>query len=285
MNDNKLIQDTNTTYGIVCRWIDPATGYGFVVGTQEAFFKSPAKLVSVRYKEDEVINISFVVSVAQHLAYIYLNGIPSGAVELPVNAQGNPEPFNIASNMTFNSEYCDFDLYRVRIYQYGLTIPDVIHNYLSDIHSISLYDQNQLTLATDATQLDYNKLVKYNEDHPDEPTMPYATWKISKNDEFGRDTLPYYKGDKRTADVTFVNPPLNAALDKKEITPWYYYTHTPGYTSTGVEIDVQGTSSQAYPRRNYKTKFKKAKTWVFNYGPLEGQSVAADHYFDKGNGE
>lgn len=257
-NDDKTIQTTNIEHGIVCKWIDPSTQNGFVIGTQEAFFQSPAKLVSVRYKEDEVINISFVVSVAEHLAYIYLNGIPSGATELPVDAQGRPEPFIVNTNLTFNSNYCDFDLYRVRVYQYGLTIPNVIHNYLSDIHSIALYDQNQLTLATNASQLDYNLLAKYNEDHPEAPTMPYSTWKITKNDEFGRETLPYYKGDERKATITFVNPPLDRALEKGDITPYFYYTHSPSFIAEGVDINVQGTSSQGYPRRNYKTKYKKA---------------------------
>ena len=278
-NENKTIQTTNTEHGIVCKWLDPSTGNGFVIGTQEAFFQSPAKLVSVRYKEDEVINISFVVSVAEHLAYIYLNGIPSGATELPVNSQGGPEPFIVQSNLTFNSTYCDFDLYRIRVYQYGLTIPNVIHNYLSDIHSIAMYDQNQLTLATNDSQLDYNLLVKYNEEHPDAPTMPYATWKITKNDEFGRETLPYYKGDERKATINFVNPPLDRALENSEITPYFYYTHCPSFIAEGVDINVQGTSSQGYPRRNYKTKYKKATSWKFTYGPLEGQSVAEDHYF------
>lgn len=174
MDEDNTINTTNTTDGVVCKWLN-AAGQGFCIGTQEAFFQSPRQLVSVRYKEDEIINISFVVSKSEHLVYIYLNGILSGATDLPVDANNNPVPFVVNSNLAFNSDYCDFDLFRVRVYQYGLTMPNVIHNYLSDIHSISLYDQNQLTKASTPNLLSYELLTQYNEEHPNELTMPYAT--------------------------------------------------------------------------------------------------------------
>ena len=72
-----------------------------------------------------------------NLCYIYLNGILSGAIAMPVGAGSS---FTINSAFEFNSEYCDFDLYRFRVYELGLTMPQVIHNYLSDMHSIVLYD-------------------------------------------------------------------------------------------------------------------------------------------------
>ena len=71
------------------------------------------------------------------MLYIYLNGILSGANKLPNQASGY---FQIDSPFVFNSDYCDVDLYRFRIYETSLDMPDVIHNYLSDIHSIALYD-------------------------------------------------------------------------------------------------------------------------------------------------
>ena len=279
MNDAKTIQETNITTGVICKWLN-SNGEGFVIGTQEAFFQSPEKLVSVRYKEDEVINIGFVVSADDSLVYIYLNGILSGATTLPPLTSAAPS-FSITSDLVFDSTYCDFDLYRVRIYESGLTMPQVIHNYLSDLHDIGKYDQNQLTLTTNPYVLSYEKLLAYNEEHPTEVTMPYMTWKIpaSSKDAKGRETLPYYKGDKRKVNVKFVNTPLDAALDAGEIDEWYYYTHCPSFTAENVDIDVQGTSSQGYPRRNYKTKYKKAKKWKFSHGPLAGQLMTQDWYF------
>jgi hypothetical protein len=71
--------------------------------------------------------------------------------------------------------------------------------------------------------------------------MPYAVWKIkdSNRDE----KLPYFKGDGCKVDITFVNPSLDRALETGEIDEWYYYTHSPSFIATDVDIDVQGTSS------------------------------------------
>ncbi|MBQ9657418.1 MAG: hypothetical protein IJV31_01450 [Clostridia bacterium] len=144
-----------------------------------------------------------------------------------------------------NSNYCDFDLYRFRVYQDTLTMPDVIHNYLSDLHSIKLYDENDLARLTDPTELDYDRLVKYNKEHPGNQTMPYAVWTL--DNEADGDVLPYFKGNKKSVTIDFVNPCLDEALDlgvdAGGITEWYYYTHSPSYTVVGAEINVQGTSS------------------------------------------
>ena len=67
--------------GIVIKYLNQA-GQGFCVGTQEAYFNTPGNIANVRYKEDEVINLSFVISVTSHLLSIYLNGILSGALDL-----------------------------------------------------------------------------------------------------------------------------------------------------------------------------------------------------------
>jgi hypothetical protein len=51
-------------------------------------------------------------------------------------------------------------------------------------------------------------------------------------------TLPTFKGDKKTVRVEYENL---QAQDRS-------------FTSDNVQIDVQGTSSQFYPRKNFKTK-------------------------------
>ena len=55
--------------------------------------------------------------------------------------------------------------------------------------------------------------------------------------------------------------------------------------------NVQGTSSQKYPRRNYKLKFKgyDPKTipviWNYTQGPLAGYTLNSDYYFYKDTDE
>ena len=262
--------------GIVFKWMNTDSNFGFCLGTQEAFFQTQSGTVNVRYCEDEVINISFIVDITTHLCYIYLNGILSGAVTLPSNETNSvlmEKPFEI------NSAFCDFHLFRFRIYEYGLTMPEVIHNYLSDMHSILLYDQNQLARGNDPTELDFDKLVEYNNTHPNAVSMPYCTFEI----EDDTDILPRYKGNNKSCTMNFVNPPADQLLAAGLIKDWQYYTSSPSYTAKGADINVQGTSSQKYPRRNWKTKLKNAKkTWKYTAGPLAGKPIAdKNYYFDK----
>lgn len=280
MDEKNSFKTVETEKGVVLKWLNN-DNYGFCIGTQEAFFKTPSGVANVRYCEDEVINIAMVVSKTDKVCYVYLNGILSGAADLP---SGTGASFTVNSPFVFNSKYCDFDLYRFRIYyDLGLSMPQVIHNYLSDMHSIKLYDENQLTDPLDATALSYTELVKYNENHPENVTMPYATWQITDGTD---EKLSYKKGNNRAATVEFVNPPLDQALKNGDITPWLYYTHSPSFVADKVDLNVQGTSSQKYPRRNYKLKYKSAKdTWKYTQGPLAGYPLTKDYYFYKANGE
>lgn len=267
MDEENSFKTVETEKGVVVKWIN-SDGYGFCIGTQEAYFKTPSGTANVRYCEDEVINIAMVASKSDSLCYIYLNGILAGAIPMPT---GSGASFIINSPFVFNSNYCDFDLYRFRIYELGLTMPQVIHNYLSDMHSIVLYDQNQITEPLDATALSYDLLVKYNEDNPNALSMPYATWQITDGTD---ELLPWKKGNNRVATIDFVNPSLDAALEAGLISEWFYYTHCPSFHAEGVDINVQGTSSQKYPRRNYKTKYKSAKEkWVYTKGSLAGKPL------------
>ena len=252
------------TAGVIFKYLNNQ-GYGFCIGTQEAYFRTPSGIANVRYKEDEIINLSFVISKTSGLMSIYLNGILSGALSLSSTAS-----FRMDNNkFEITSEFCDIDIFKLRIYRAELSMPDVIHNYIADIHDVKLYDQNQLTDSTDGTILLYSKLLDYNKNYPDEPSMPYAVWEIIDNGSgfndpnkaphsIDDDKLPYFKGNDRYCKITFVNPSLDRAYEKGLINASFYKTHSPSYVGIGVGINVQGTSSQAYPRRNFKTKFKSA---------------------------
>ena len=271
---NMEMEESNTTRkivetdnNVVMKYLN-TNNEGFCIGTQEAYFNTAGKTVNVRYKEGEIINISFVIDNSRNTLSIYLNGILSGAVNLtgisPITMENIP--------FVINSQYCDFDLYKFRIYNIPLTMPEVIHNYLADIKDIALYDENQLTDVNDATKLSYTKLLEYNEEHPDNLTMPYVL--IDSSATPTDDELPHFKGGAKKVSITFVNPTADKLLADGTITELDYYTHCPSFTADNVDIDVQGTSSQKYPRRNFKTKFKKAKNWNYTQGSLAGQSVA-----------
>ena len=180
---------------------------GFVIGTQEAYFNTSGQTVNVKYKEGEIINISFVVDRSSDALSIYLNGILSGVASL------SAVPAITMENIPFliSSEYCDFDLYKFRVYPIALTMPDIIHNYIADIKNIDLYDENQLTDINDDTVLSYTALLKYNKDHPDDPTMPYAVIDMTKTPQ-GTD-LPHFKGANRAVRIEFTNPVADYLLE------------------------------------------------------------------------
>ena len=280
---NLVMNEKNTTRKIVrsdkyiaFKYLN-STGNGFAIGTQEAYFKAGGKVVNVKYKEDEIINLSFTVDGGKRLS-IYLNGILSGVVNLTGVAGFVMQeiPFEITS------DWCDFDLYNFRVYPLVLTMPEVIHNYIADTKSVDLYDENQLTDANDDNKLSYKKLLTYNESHKDTPTMPYTVIDLSGETSSGNSELPYAK----TADgingcrIEFTNPTADRLIETEQITAWEYYTRCPSYSANNVNINVQGTSSQIYPRRNFKTKFKKAKQWIYTAGPLAGKPVDYSYFFN-----
>jgi hypothetical protein len=208
------------------------------------------------------------------LIYIYINGLMSG-----IASYTNSDSFEAAiKELTFNSEYCDIDLFKLRVYETRLSQQNIVHNYAVDMLDVDMYDMNQIAIYNNnIPQIDFNKMLTYNVEHPDSPIMPYAVIKMVDGDE----RLPYVKDeDGRTCDIRFVNPALDRAYELKEITNAEYIMGCPSFESTGVNLNVQGTSSQGYPRRNFKAKFKKAKTWNYSKGPAAGQSLLSDITID-----
>ena len=252
---------------------------GFCLGTQEAFFKSKNSLVSGRYKEDDLVHVSFVIeaeganSNANKLMYIYINGVNSGI------AKYNLDTDTLASNcktLKINSNYCDIDLYKFRVYKINLTSQYVVQNYLADYNDADLYDMNAeiVDYTNGIPSINYLKMVEYNRTHPDAPLMPYMVVETTNSD----DVLPYKKmeGDAWSVNIEFVNPTLdyeyenNIWTNEDILSRGYkskdemYFCSAPSYKATGVDFNVQGTSSQGYPIRNYKAKFKSAKDkWVY----------------------
>lgn len=266
----------SSTDGVWCNYYN--NNIGFCLGTQEGFFKSRDTLVSGRYKEDDLVHVTFVVEAANannnrnKLIYMYINGINSGITKY------NTDTDNLASNcqkIVMNSKYCDVDLYKLRIYKTNLSPQGVVQNYLADYNSAELYDMNQeiADYNNGIPSINFTKMVQYNEDHPDALLMPYMV--IETTD--ANDVLPFKKqnGDGWLVNIEFVNPTLdyeynNKLWTNKDLEDRGYasneemYIHScPSYKAVGVDLNVQGTSSQGYPIRNYKAKFKNASSWIY----------------------
>ena len=275
----KVISTNNIVAGLYD--INGNSVTGFCVGPQDAFFSNGTDTVNVNFVENELVNISFVYQHSLKQLYIYINGVITGVIKSSIE---DGITFGINnSNFVFNSEYCDIDLYKLRIYQTDLNVNQIITNYAVDYKNIDLFDQRALAqenLALGEYQLSYDSMLDYNEKHPNAPLMPYIIFDTGNEDS----RLPYSKDDTKNISVEFVNTPLELAYTTgrleqlarddglisqneadgnkiKEAVKTYYKHHCPSFTTSlktadKVEFEVQGTSSQFYPRRNYKIKTK-----------------------------
>lgn len=276
---------------------------GILIGTQEALFSTGESTISARYKEDDIVSLTFVLerrtaTRTRPLIYIYINGVASG-----VCTYTSSESFEAqVSNMIFDSTYADIDLYNVRIYNIDFSSADVVHNYIADIKNVDIYDVNNniITYENNLPMIDYTKMLEYNQAHPSTPIEPYAVIKVRRDS----DKMPYFKGDKVPVDIKFVNPYLDYLWENRDsgavnpltgnpITEEEYLTGCPSFnyvtTDAGVtyaingvkgQLNVQGTSSQGYPRRNFKWKASlkdkqknQLSEWTYTNGPLKDQSL------------
>ena len=199
-------------------------GRGLFLTAQKVQMNSEQSEISMQFKENEHVRVSFVVEkrTENRLVYCYINGIMSGAIQYPANddfAQTNPVGISIGSNE------CTIDLYNIRVYDNDLTRTQILDNWIADTQDVddllARYQRNQVYDV-------YGNIVK--EQLPAD--LPYLILEC--------DELPQYKGDKKTVSGSYTDP----------VHPQKCFTFT------GAQYDVQGTSSQYYERKNYKAKYK-----------------------------
>lgn len=200
-------------------------GRGIELTAQKVRLKSEQSEISTQFKEEEHVRVSFVIEKksANRLIYCYINGIMSGAIQYPAEddfSQTNPVDISIGSND------CTMDLYCIRVYDQDLSRSQILDNWIADTQTITdmlaRYRRNQV-------YDEYGNIVM--DRLPSD--LPYLVLEAEE--------LPQYKGDKKTVSGRYVD----------SVNP------SKSFTFTGAQLDVQGTSSQYYERKNYKGKFKK----------------------------
>ena len=268
--------------------------HGICIGAQDALFTNGVDTVNVAYVEDKIINLTVVYSHgngedggSNKLMSIYLNGMLTGVCRSTLDSNWNiGETNNI--NIVFDSQYCDFDLYKIRVYNQGLTLSSIVTNYMVDLKDPVGYDLSQLAVLNNSlneSQLVYSNMINYNNAHPDGYIMPYI---IFTTNPTSGNVLPYSK-QVPIPDVTveFVNTGLDRAYVTGELNELadragqtveeYYMHHCPSWKGENVAMSVQGTSSEFYPRRNYKAKTKN------NDDPYNKDSAKTVHmYMNRG---
>lgn len=208
-------------------------GHGIRITPQKATFRSQTVEIFTQYKEGEQVRVSFVVQpndeTGKRLVYCYINGILSGA-ETYVISENNEFLQNSALPLTIGSNDCVTDIYCIRVYDKALGREQILNNWIADTQNgqtlIDRYTRNNIfsTIAGRRT-IDIDKIPN------DVPRLIF----------YSRDVdLPQYKGDKK-----YVSGRMEfrtKALENRS------------FEFENLQIDVQGTSSQYYARKNYKIK-------------------------------
>lgn len=207
-------------------------GRGFMIKSQQADLKSEQSAVTVQFREDTRVRVTFVVEqrTLNRFVYVYINGIMCGVTVYPEGDnfnQVNP------TGITIGAESCGLDLYVLRIYKKGLTEAEQLNNFICDrptlVDRIAADERNDI-LSKQNGEVTIQDLPM---------TIPYMIIECEE--------LPQFKGDKKKKkSVTFVDqmhPERN-------------------FTAEGVQLDVQGTSSAGYPVKNYKVSLKEGLTYT-----------------------
>lgn len=194
---------------------------GIQITANTAMLKSEQSSIDTKFKEDERFRISFVIEkrTNNRLIQLYVNGVKSRSVQYPENdnfTQLNPV------GITLGSTEAILDVYNIRVYNNNLNAQQLLDNYIADMddidRKIATFNRNQV--YDTHGEINMTRLLEQL------PVMTIVG------------ELPQYKGDKKTVRVEYT--------DRKN----------PGksFVAENCQLDVQGTSSQYYPRKNYKFK-------------------------------
>lgn len=208
-----------------------SNGRGFKIASQYAMMKSEQSEVQMQFKEDSRVRVAMVVENRNlhRLIYIYINGVMCGVTQYAESDDFAQSP---AVGLTIGAESCGIDLYGIRIYNKGLTRAEELDNYIYDKPTLlerrESYERNDV--LDDSDEIVISKLP---------PDLAYMIISCAE--------LPQFKGDKKQGvEITYVNPADTAR----------------NFTASGVQLDVQGTSSAGYKKKNFKFVLKNGLTYT-----------------------
>ena len=217
---------------------------GIQITPTEAFLKSEQEVVKVRFKEDEKVRVSFVIESTNdnRLIRTYVNGILSGIAQYDSSdnfQQGSPV------GITLNEGKEEIDIHTIRVYDIALSSRQILNNYICDLIDIS------------------EKIAKYQANNVYDLYGSISMAKIKSMIPILTITgeLPPVKGEKKTVSTTYTDP-FNPAMN---------------FTKNNCIIDIQGTSSQYYPKKNYKIKFPEAFSFYDGAIPEREYTFKADY--------
>lgn len=235
------IRDVNNRNAVAISCL--SGGIGFTVTADTATLTSEQSEINCKYTDEKKVLVSFVIEPRSdyRLMYVYLNGVQSKVNRYVENDNLQQ---TIPVNISIGSPYCSVDLYSIRSYDTALTKEEIRDNYIASIQDIgeqlSVYEDNNI--YDDFGNLSYSKLQS----------------KIPSMIIIG--DLPTFKGDKKKVTIVYYDPQNPSLCFESQAT-----------------IDVQGTSSQWYVVKNFKTKTSDAHQISLNQIPTKVLCFKADY--------
>lgn len=196
---------------------------GITITPQRASLSSEQTELYMQYKEGEHIRVSYVIDkrTEDRLVKSFIEGKLTRVTQYPTDddfQQANPVGISIGSNS------CTMDIYCIRVYTNNLSEEQILNNWIADTQvgatMLDRYTRNQVYDA-------YGKIVISQLPS----TLPYFILDAAE--------LPQYKGDKKTISGSYTDPTYPSR----------------SFTFTGCQINVQGTSSAPYYRKNFDMQF------------------------------
>ena len=239
-----LVRDINKRDTIVIDCYDGEKGFQATPDT--AFLQSSGTKVSCRYKDLEKIRVTVAIEHQDSLSRfvsIYLNGILSGVQRYTGDIFQQTNGLDI----TLGSNFCGLDVYSIRVYNKALTTPQVLNNYIADITAQSvkskMFTDNQIMKDG---KISYERVKALGQ-------IPIITF---------TGDMPKSKGDKRYDVRMKFEDPANPELN---------------FDVLLSQIDVQGTSSQFYARKNWKVKLPEARAHMPGAIPAKVFCIKVDY--------
>lgn len=214
------IRDVNNRDDVVISCM--SGGIGFEVKADTAYIVSEQSRVFCNYKDEEKVRLTFSVEARSEYRQlsVYLNGILSDVIQYPDTdnfQQTNPVDISIGSDK------CGIDLYAIRSYTTALPAPTNVDNFIADTRDI----------------VEKTEIFERNDIYDEYGNISFEKCKEQNSVMVIIGDLPQSKGDKKNVKVQYFD------IDDPSI----------NYLDELVVIDVQGTSSQFFVRKNWKLKF------------------------------
>lgn len=199
---------------------------GFEIKAQEMYMTSALnKQVSSNFKQDERNRVGFVIEQigGNRFMHIFLNGKHSGVVQYDTSDYFVQNP---AVGIALGHPSCELNVYNIRVYDNALSFRQMVNNYIADMD-----DTNTMFAKLEANDI--------------------------LNEDGGEGDIDYDKAVQKIPCITFIGELPKFKGDKKKNTKIIYEDRLHpefSFTLDQAQNDVQGTSSQYYPRKNWKWK-------------------------------